>query len=51
MNRGEKDTESQALESSVNERKRPGGQWMSVIMTFPVNIFLYLYILLAQCRG
>ncbi|XP_023480075.2 DNA primase large subunit isoform X2 [Equus przewalskii] len=51
MNRGEKETESQSLESSVNERKRPGGQWMSVIMTFPVNILLFLYILLAQCRG
>lgn len=39
MNR-EEETESQVLESSLNEGKRPGEQWMSVIMNFTVNIFL-----------
>lgn len=48
VNKGEK-TESQVLGSSVNEGKRPGGLWMSII-NFTVHIFLFLHILFPQCR-
>lgn len=49
MNR-EEETESQLLESSLNEGKRPGEQWMSIVTNFTVNMFLSLCILLPQCR-
>lgn len=37
MIREEKETENQVLESSLDEEKRSGEQWMSVIINFTMN--------------